>query len=193
MLFAFLELSPLTLLILGALSVLLFGERLPDVARAVGKSLMEFKKSMSGIESEIRNAVNSATTSITTSLPSEGELTGYEDTTSSTSEPSPGETMTDEYGIPTSSYDEYDAQESDPSLIEDGMLSTTSADAVASEAPVDEGETASADTVAADAPPANEADIVAEAATGESETLASSADEVKPPAASDATEPTTTS
>jgi sec-independent protein translocase protein TatA len=45
------------LLILGVLAVLLFGERLPEVARTVGKSLMEFKKMMSGFENEIRDAV----------------------------------------------------------------------------------------------------------------------------------------
>ena len=41
--FAFLD-NPVTMLVLGALAVLLFGERLPEVARSIGKGLMEVKK-----------------------------------------------------------------------------------------------------------------------------------------------------
>ena len=68
MLFAFIDLSPTTLLILGGISVLLFGERLPEVARSIGKGLMEFKKGMHGIEQEIRSAVDSATNSVASSV-----------------------------------------------------------------------------------------------------------------------------
>ena len=64
--FAFLD-NPVTMLALGALAVLLFGERLPEVARSIGKGLMEVKKGMHGIQQEIENAVNSATTIDTTS------------------------------------------------------------------------------------------------------------------------------
>ena len=53
--------SPLTLLVLGALAVLLFGERLPEVARSFGKGLMQVKNGVRGIQQEIENAVNSAT------------------------------------------------------------------------------------------------------------------------------------
>ena len=60
-LFAFVFESPMTLLILGALAVLLFGERLPEVARSVGKGLMEMKSGVRGIQREIEDAVNSAT------------------------------------------------------------------------------------------------------------------------------------
>jgi sec-independent protein translocase protein TatA len=58
--FGFLD-NPVTLLVLGALAVLLFGERLPEVARSIGKGLMEVKKGVHGIQQEIENAVNSAT------------------------------------------------------------------------------------------------------------------------------------
>ena len=64
--FAFLDPSPTTLMILGALAVLLFGERLPEVARSFGKGFMEFKNGMRGIQDEIQNAVNSATSTDTT-------------------------------------------------------------------------------------------------------------------------------
>jgi sec-independent protein translocase protein TatA len=58
--------SPMTMLILGALAVLLFGERLPEVARSVGKQFMELKNGVRGLQREIEDAVNSATTVDTT-------------------------------------------------------------------------------------------------------------------------------
>ena len=58
--FAFLD-NPVTLLVLGAIAVMLFGERLPEVARSVGKQFMELKNGVRGIQQEIENAVNSAT------------------------------------------------------------------------------------------------------------------------------------
>jgi sec-independent protein translocase protein TatA len=57
--FAFLD-NPATLLILGVLAVLLFGERLPEVARSIGKGFMEFKKGVGSIQDELRNAIDSA-------------------------------------------------------------------------------------------------------------------------------------
>lgn len=57
--FAFLD-NPAMLLILGAAAVLLFGERLPEVARNVGRGFMEFKKGVHGIQQEIRGAIESA-------------------------------------------------------------------------------------------------------------------------------------
>lgn len=71
--FAFLDPSPTTLMILGALAVLLFGERLPEVARSFGKGFMELKNGMRGIQDEIQNAVNSATSIDTTSRYQEPE------------------------------------------------------------------------------------------------------------------------
>ena len=66
--FAFLD-SPLMLLILGVLAVLLFGERLPEVARSIGKGLMEFKKGVRGIQQEIQGAIDSATSTDTAASP----------------------------------------------------------------------------------------------------------------------------
>lgn len=54
--FAF-ALSPMTMIILLAIGVLLFGRRLPEVGRTLGKGLMEFKKGMSGIEDEVSNNI----------------------------------------------------------------------------------------------------------------------------------------
>lgn len=58
-LFAF-DLSPTTLLILGVIAVLLYGERLPEVARSFGKGFMEFKKGVSSIREDVEGAINSA-------------------------------------------------------------------------------------------------------------------------------------
>jgi sec-independent protein translocase protein TatA len=44
------------LIIIGIIAVLLFGKRLPEVGRSLGKGLVEFKKGMQGIEDEIRSA-----------------------------------------------------------------------------------------------------------------------------------------
>jgi len=51
-LFAF-GLGPMEMMIVGVIAVLLFGKRLPEVARSLGKGVTEFKKGVSGIEDEI--------------------------------------------------------------------------------------------------------------------------------------------
>ncbi len=45
-------LSPMELLIIGGIAVLLFGSRLPSVARSLGKSMTEFKKGLNGLEED---------------------------------------------------------------------------------------------------------------------------------------------
>ena len=48
--------SPQSLLIIGLLGLLLFGNRLPQVMRSLGKSVVEFKKRVNGIEDDIESA-----------------------------------------------------------------------------------------------------------------------------------------
>lgn len=48
------------LLIVAIIALLLFGKRLPEVARSLGKGIVEFKKGVSGIEEEVNNSVNKA-------------------------------------------------------------------------------------------------------------------------------------
>jgi sec-independent protein translocase protein TatA len=48
-------LGPMEMLIVGAIAVLLFGSRLPEVARSLGKSYVEFKKGVGGLTDEVRN------------------------------------------------------------------------------------------------------------------------------------------
>ena len=52
-LFAFLGLGPTELIIIGILGVLLFGRKLPEMGRYMGKSIVEFKKGMKGLEDEV--------------------------------------------------------------------------------------------------------------------------------------------
>lgn len=47
------------MIVLGVIALLLFGKRLPEVARSVGKGIVEFKKGVSGIEDEVRSAAHS--------------------------------------------------------------------------------------------------------------------------------------
>ncbi len=49
-------LSPVELLVIGGLAVLLFGSRLPGVARSLGKSMTEFKRGLNEIQDEVRKS-----------------------------------------------------------------------------------------------------------------------------------------
>ena len=51
-LFAFLD-NPVMLLLFGAIAVMLFGERLPEVARSLGKGLMELKSGVRNLQREL--------------------------------------------------------------------------------------------------------------------------------------------
>jgi sec-independent protein translocase protein TatA len=45
--------------IFGIIAVILFGGRLPSVARSLGKSIVEFKKGMADLENEVKTSVYS--------------------------------------------------------------------------------------------------------------------------------------
>jgi len=47
------ELSPMHVLMVLIVGMLLFGKRLPEIGRSLGKSFVEFKKGLKGIEDEI--------------------------------------------------------------------------------------------------------------------------------------------
>ena len=51
--------GPFEMAIIAAIVLLLFGNRLPGAMRSLGRSVVEFKKGISGIEDEIEDAVNS--------------------------------------------------------------------------------------------------------------------------------------
>ena len=44
------------MLVVGFIALLLFGKKLPEVARSLGKGVTEFKKGIQGIEDEIRDS-----------------------------------------------------------------------------------------------------------------------------------------
>jgi sec-independent protein translocase protein TatA len=46
--------GPQEMIIVGVIAVLLFGKRLPEVARSLGKGVVEFKKGINGIEEDLR-------------------------------------------------------------------------------------------------------------------------------------------
>src|SRR5437588_12212405 len=53
LIFGLLNLSPTEILILLGLGVLLFGRRLPEIGRYLGKGIVEFKKGMKGLEDDL--------------------------------------------------------------------------------------------------------------------------------------------
>ena len=48
------------MIFLGIIALLLFGKKLPEVARSLGKGMVEFKKGLRGIEDELRSAEDAA-------------------------------------------------------------------------------------------------------------------------------------
>ena len=62
-LFAFLGLGGVgmpELIVVGAVMLLLFGNRLPTAMRSLGRSVVEFKKGVNGIEEDLNDAVRTA-------------------------------------------------------------------------------------------------------------------------------------
>jgi len=55
--FAFFSFGPTEMLIILALAVLLFGKRLPEVARSIGKSLAEFQRGVQSIQQELQATI----------------------------------------------------------------------------------------------------------------------------------------
>ena len=49
------------MLIIGVIAVLLFGTRLPSIARSFGQSVVEFKKGMREIEEDVKSDVQDET------------------------------------------------------------------------------------------------------------------------------------
>ena len=54
--------GPTEMVVFGIIAVLLFGSRLPSVARSLGKSIVEFKKGMNDLQDEVRSSVDSEPT-----------------------------------------------------------------------------------------------------------------------------------
>lgn len=59
------------MLILGVIGLLLFGKRLPEVARNLGKGMMEFKKGMYDIQDDVTSTSNRSVTSQSRPIPAD--------------------------------------------------------------------------------------------------------------------------
>jgi sec-independent protein translocase protein TatA len=51
--FAFFTVSPMMMIVMLGLGVLLFGRRLPEIGKYLGKGLVEFKKGLKGLEDDL--------------------------------------------------------------------------------------------------------------------------------------------
>ena len=52
--------GPLEIIVIGVIALLIFGKRLPEIARGLGKSLTEFKKGTKEVEDTKDDLVNNA-------------------------------------------------------------------------------------------------------------------------------------
>jgi sec-independent protein translocase protein TatA len=56
--FALFSLSPMEIVILIGIGVLLFGSKLPEMGRSIGRAIVELRKGMSGVEDEVMGSSN---------------------------------------------------------------------------------------------------------------------------------------
>ncbi len=90
--------GPMEMLIIGIIAVLLFGKRLPEVGRSLGKGLVEFKKGIRGIEDEVDSATYSSSSAPQTES---AEVDDYAEATAPkfeppTTEPKPDDSKAEE-------------------------------------------------------------------------------------------------
>jgi len=53
--------GPSEMIVVGFIALLLFGKRLPEVMRSLGRGVTEFKKGISGVEDELRAPIEQIT------------------------------------------------------------------------------------------------------------------------------------
>jgi sec-independent protein translocase protein TatA len=69
--FAVFGLGPMEIGAILILGVLLFGRKLPEVGRFLGKGIVEFKKGMAGLEDDLTNSTNANTPAASSAPPVE--------------------------------------------------------------------------------------------------------------------------
>jgi sec-independent protein translocase protein TatA len=86
---AFMGVGPTEMVIIGVVAVLLFGSKLPEVARSMGKSVVEFKKGIRGVEDELNTSIYSSgsTSSSSSNYYSEPEVDDQAEATAPKFEP----------------------------------------------------------------------------------------------------------
>jgi sec-independent protein translocase protein TatA len=50
---SFMSLGPMEMIMIAIVGLLIFGNRLPDVGRSLGKGLVEFKKGLKGVQDDM--------------------------------------------------------------------------------------------------------------------------------------------
>jgi sec-independent protein translocase protein TatA len=65
--------GPFEMVVFGVIALLLFGKRLPEVARSLGKGIVEFKKGLRGIEEDVDKATYAHAESTSSSRPAPPE------------------------------------------------------------------------------------------------------------------------
>ena len=63
--------GPMEMMIVGVIALLLFGKRLPEVARSLGKGIVEFKRGIHGIEDDIQDNVRRPSSSTPRPVPAD--------------------------------------------------------------------------------------------------------------------------
>ncbi len=65
--------GPFEMMVFGVIALLLFGKRLPEVARSLGKGIVEFKKGVRGIEDEVSQSTYNSSSASSTPRPAASE------------------------------------------------------------------------------------------------------------------------
>lgn len=84
-------LGPMEMIIVGIIAILLFGNRLPEVVKSIGKGFGEFKKGMHGIEDDINTASRSSYSSSSAAPRPARAIEEREEATAPKFEPPPAE------------------------------------------------------------------------------------------------------
>jgi sec-independent protein translocase protein TatA len=87
--------GPMEMLIIGVIAVMLFGKRLPEVGRSLGKSFVEFKKGLQGIEQEFHSATSTSSYTSSASSTTESNADDHDEATAPKFVPPPSEPKAD--------------------------------------------------------------------------------------------------
>lgn len=67
------------MVVVGALGVMLYGERLPEVARAWGKQLIQLKKNINAVHEQVKSTITNAAATTTEPLTDRSSWENSED------------------------------------------------------------------------------------------------------------------
>ena len=105
--------GPMEMVIILLIAVLLFGKRLPEVGRSLGKGIIEFKKGVRGLEDDLDSASSSSSTP-----PAHEDVDDHDEATAPKFEPptaEPKAESTDQRGVETT--DQSEAGSADESQV----------------------------------------------------------------------------